>query len=627
MVENTPEQYTLRDYQRDATQICVDLVSRGQNKLMNVLAPGLGKTVIFSNIAKSFPDHAKYGKLILVHRDELVFQAAEKIEKCNPRSTVGIEKAEYRADWDCDFIIASVATLGRKGNSRINKFIKRCGIITTDECHHVKRGGMYDYILSRFGVGYKTHDDFSPLPNGLERISLGFTATPNRNDRKGLDKFYDKVACNYTIPWGRENGWLVPVETYIEPTAVDITGVKTRGSDFVDSDLEKAINVNERNAIIVGAYKKYSNGQAIAYCSGRVHSHELAHAFILSGIPAAAVDYTTDKDLRFVISKSFREGKIKVICNCNIYTEGTDFPFADTIIMAKPTKSQGAYIQMAGRGFRPFGCDLEDINSSERIKAIKKSSKPHCKLLDFVDVYNSHSLVMNPVLAGIDVPPDPRKNTNSNGRILSIGGDTYGYFKKGDELTENTMTRMSEANVLPEIDVDMILADGKIEYEIPDHISSVSSFKWKRTESSTYEIRANISKRDITVRLTGDEFNEWKLTILKHAKISDRKTNGKKDWTPQEIIEVNKPVKGLEKAIQKVDKWIKKRESQIKNYDSLLIEREREKYRRKKRNSKRKATPAMIYSIRNNIGIQVPDNLSYNNALHIIIAHKKSNGT
>jgi hypothetical protein len=63
----------------------------------------------------------------------------------------------------------------------------------------------------------------------------------------------------------------------------------------------------------------------------------------------------------------FADGKIQMLTNCMILTEGYDQPDIDCVIMARPTKSKSLYIQMIGRGTRTF------------------PMKKDCLILDFFD--------------------------------------------------------------------------------------------------------------------------------------------------------------------------------------------------------------------------------------------------
>jgi superfamily II DNA or RNA helicase len=51
--------------------------------------------------------------------------------------------------------------------------------------------------------------------------------------------------------------------------------------------------------------------------------------------------------------EAFRTGAIRVLCNCALFTEGLDVPGINAVILARPTKSLGLWLQMCGRALRP----------------------------------------------------------------------------------------------------------------------------------------------------------------------------------------------------------------------------------------------------------------------------------
>jgi hypothetical protein len=67
-----------------------------------------------------------------------------------------------------------------------------------------------------------------------------------------------------------------------------------------------------------------------------------------------ALDYKTDNDTRRQTVEDFKNGKIQILVNVNLFTEGFDCPDVEVIQLARPTKSLNLYLQMVGRGMRIF---------------------------------------------------------------------------------------------------------------------------------------------------------------------------------------------------------------------------------------------------------------------------------
>lgn len=585
-----------RDYQKSCFDRAVELYNLGVFRQLYVLATGLGKTIIFSQLAGYFPEHFKHGVLVLVHRDELAFQGAEKIQQSNPYAKVGIEKAEYSAEPDCDFVVASVQTVGRKNSKRLYKFLDRFGIIITDEAHHVKRGGQYANVLNAFGVGPKK-DKQTAKDLDVPRLSFGFTATPNRADGLGLDDFYDVIAKNYDISFGVENSWLVPISAFQEKTGTNLDSVKSRAGDLAEGELETAINISPRNAKIVTTYLKMVRGEldgqsyiprglAIVFTAGVKHAHDLARAFMAAGVPSVAVDGTTDKDLRKSFVSEFKKGNIKVLCNCGVFTEGFDAVACDSIFMARPTTSQTLYLQMIGRGTRPV-CNVNFDEPDTRARAILQSEKPCMTLVDFVDNRKKNDLVVAPRLVGL------RPEFNSKGRKL------FGEIKKKlkEKQEENPTRPLKEATTFEEID---IIAEKVDIWDLADDtkpVRQISPFKWFEVEEDVWHLSVPLKPREFIIRLEGDALGKWKSTKIYPAQMHVD-GEGNKQWSKQRVVEGEKQIAGFENAVRAVDSWVRKKAPTCLNlmYHSPKW-------------GKKDASPKQIYKLKNEFNIQIPDGM------------------
>jgi superfamily II DNA or RNA helicase len=104
--------YRQRYYQREALEAIKDNYEQGITSQLLVMATATGKTVVASAVPDTIGMRRGERLMFLVHRDELAFQAADKLSEMNPSRTVGMEKAQYRAG-DADIVVASVQTIGR----------------------------------------------------------------------------------------------------------------------------------------------------------------------------------------------------------------------------------------------------------------------------------------------------------------------------------------------------------------------------------------------------------------------------------------------------------------------------------------------------------------------------------
>lgn len=445
----------LRPYQEKALRkIKKDYIS-GKNKQVLVLATGLGKTVIFAHLINDITKHFKKKALILVHREELLNQAKEKLLAVNPKLDIGLEMAEQKADGDHDVIIASVATIGRKGSPRIQKFNPKDFIaIITDECHH-SSSVSYRNIYSYFNV----LKDEPLLDNNKEILMLGVTATPSRNDNEGIDKIYDHVVYEYGIIKGIENGYLVPIRAYRVDTQTDLTQVHRSIGDFNLGELGDMVNNEERNKLVLKAYLERVPGQqALVFAVDVKHTMALCKLFQQSGIAANYVIGTTLKEDRRRILKDFSSKKIKVLVNCTVFTEGFDEPNIQAILMARPTQSGILFQQMVGRGTRTA------------------SGKDYLTIIDFVDNTYRQTLQTSVSLLGI-----PGKLDFQGKDILSIKDeidqliDLAPYIDL-DHLDINNLRYQIE-------EVDLLSG-----LKIPDELIELTSLDWVRYMEGHYQL-------------------------------------------------------------------------------------------------------------------------------------------
>ena len=371
-IDPPKEPVKLRDYQHQCLETILARYKAGIRRQLTCLPTGSGKTVIFAEFPRYF--RMKNQMLVLAHRSELLDQAQEKIRQANPNLRVEVEQAGRSADSGSHVVVASVPTLGRSGSKRLHRLDPdRFFLIVVDEAHHAT-ATTYRRVLEYFGV-------FAP---DSPKLLAGFTATPKRGDGLGLDAVFQEIVFSKSLPEMIQGGFLSPVAGYRVETEIDLSRVKTRMGDFVASHLSQAVNVVERNAVIVKVFRSHLEGkQTLCFCVDVAHAHSLANAFDNEGIRAAAVTGNMDRIERAKVIEDFSAGKIQVLANCMVLTEGYDEPAVEGIILARPTHSTLLYTQMIGRGTRLH------------------PGKENVTIVDIVDVTRAHSLTTLPGLFGL----------------------------------------------------------------------------------------------------------------------------------------------------------------------------------------------------------------------------------
>ncbi len=334
--------------------------------------------------------------LVVAHRDELIEQIVEKMHVENPAAKIGVEKAERRAEEDCDIIVATVQTLGDKRLAEFSaRFGRRIGLFVIDEAHHAA-APSYRAIVDRIAA----------LRGGA--MIMGFTATPNRGDGVRLVDVFEKIVYEMDTRKAIDAGYLVPVKSFAVATTTNLDSVASRGGDFVIGALAAAVNTVDRNARIVASYKQHTAGmKALVFTASVEHARDVAEEFVANGIHAEWASGETPRGERERIVRDFRSGKTNILVNCGLYLEGFDVPSVQVILNARPTKSTTLYTQITGRALRPVDDIANALSNTDsaltRRELIEKSIKPAAIIIDLVDQAQRHALVTLPSLYGL--PP------------------------------------------------------------------------------------------------------------------------------------------------------------------------------------------------------------------------------
>lgn len=183
---------------------------------------------------------------------------------------------------------------------------------------------------------------------------IGLTATPERADGRGLDEHFDELHLVATPAELMDAGYLVRPRIFTSEQSPDLKGVSVRGGDYAPGELARACDRPQLVGDVVAHYQRHGGGQrAVVFAAGVEHSQHFAEAFRAAGIAAEHLDGKTPTDERDAILTRLREGTTRVVSNVGVLTEGWDEPLVGCVILARPTKSLGLYLQMAGRGLRP----------------------------------------------------------------------------------------------------------------------------------------------------------------------------------------------------------------------------------------------------------------------------------
>ena len=370
----------LRPYQAKLKTEVYEAWKADHKNVLMVLPTGGGKTIALCSIAVDIamdPQGPRLPTAIMVHRKELVQQIsltlAEEGVKHNiiaPKSVIlGIVAAQRQLikkqfyDYSAPVTVVSVDTL----NSRIlkhEKWAKSIKLWITDEAAHLLKTNKWGRAVDFF----------------TNAIGLGVTATPQRLDKRGLgrhaDGVFDFMVQGPTTRWLIDNNLLSKYKIAVPASDYQKYLKKAgEGSDFSKQAMAEASKKSHIIGDVVINYKKFADGkQAILFASDIESGQEMEKSFTAADIKAKLLTGMTDDKERLQSMIDYREKKIQVLLNVDLFDEGLDVPGIECVIMARPTMSLSKYLQMIGRGLRIM------------------QGKPHLIIVDHVGNVTKHGL-------------------------------------------------------------------------------------------------------------------------------------------------------------------------------------------------------------------------------------------
>lgn len=325
----------LRPYQARSADQLREKYRAGHRSVLFVLSTGGGKTVVFCHVAQGA---AKRGNVvfIIVHRQELLMQASDKLDQNGVKH--GLVAPGHTPTHD-KVQVASVQTLARR--IKQGRLHIRPDLLIPDEAHHSTAGGWRMVINS--------------YP---EAFVLGVTATPIRLDGQGLGVkaggIFETMVIGPSMKDLIGEGHLVKPVVYAPPVNLDMSGIHSRGGDYVAAEIAELLDKPVITGDAVKHYKRICDGQpGIAFCASVKHAEHVAEEFRAAGYKAAMVDGKMPDLQRKRMIRGLGDGSVQILTSCDLISEGTDLPAVAAGILLRPTQSLGLYLQQTGRTLRP----------------------------------------------------------------------------------------------------------------------------------------------------------------------------------------------------------------------------------------------------------------------------------
>jgi len=361
----------LRDYQIIMFQALNKAWKRTQSVMVQ-MPTGTGKTHLMAVVIKENikVETLKNGNgcacvLVVAHRRELIEQISQTLDGFGVEH--GVIASGQAVDYSQKVQVASIQTLARRGlppstTGRVGEFVP--SLVVVDEAHHV------------LAKTYRRLWEWWPKAK-----FLGLTATPCRLNNTPFTDLFQVLLQSWPIQEFIDKGWLSDFE-YVSASPNSealkrVRSLKKRGADgdYQMAELATVMDVPESVEHLYRTYRQFADGKkGIVYAIDRQHAQHIAEYYALQGVKCAVIDSKTPAEVRRALVADYRDGRVSVLVNVDIFSEGFDCPEVEFIQLARPTLSLSKYLQQVGRGMRV------------------SPGKPHVLILDNVGLYQTFGL-------------------------------------------------------------------------------------------------------------------------------------------------------------------------------------------------------------------------------------------
>lgn len=388
--------FTPRPYQVTARQRVEEAWASGVRAPMLVMATGTGKTKTALYVASGVT-----GRIVwLAHRQELLDQPLGEL--WFGTESAGIVQAHRDAS-DARIVFASVQTLAQE--ERLAALLRggHPELLVVDEAHH-SVSPSYRAVIERL--------------RGPDTKLLGLTATADREDDLDLGELWT-VVYSLGIVEAIETGFLVPPFAVVcRPKDFDehqaagrrdyeeAVGELLLASHVVEHTVEVleqdhcAARLPRREGAAEERVLSSRDRSWLVFTQTVAQAEATSEALRARGWTAAWVSGETPKTDRRRLARAFAKGEIRALCNAGVFTEGTDLPRCNGVLIARALASWSLFVQCLGRGLRLHdpAWDL-GWGPMNRLDPRYRGDQD-CLVVDLAGSTELHSLIAAPALVG-----------------------------------------------------------------------------------------------------------------------------------------------------------------------------------------------------------------------------------
>lgn len=545
-----------RSYQTEAERSIWEYFKSHSGNPIVAMPTGTGKSVVIAmflqNIFRYYPNQKI---IILTHVKELIAQNYLKLLSLWPFAPAGVYSSGLnRKETHFPITFAGIASVHRHP-----EIWGKVDLVLVDECHLISptETTMYQRFINALAVS-----------NPLIKV-VGFTATPWRMghgklidpvdgpngptpslfsdvcfDITGTSAFNRLIAEGYIAP-------LIPKKTRLE---ISIEGVHIRGGEFISSELELAVDKDDISANAVREAMEYDDRKCwLCFTAGVNHAINVAEIMNSMGVSAVAIHSKLTTAERDDAIKKFKAGVYRCAVNNNVLTTGFDHPPIDLILVLRHTMSAVLWVQLLGRGTRPY----DPANPGDVNTVAFPNKKENCLVLDYAN--------NTPRLGQINDPVVPRKKGVGTGEApVKLCPKCECWVHAGLRFCDGTLKNGAKCNHEFVFDHHLNANAGSIDL-IKGDLPIVEVFNVDIISFTRHQKLTNPPTVRVSYLCGLREFSEW--VCIEHTNYAGRKA---REWWRQRSD--SEPPASVEEFLLNTDKlkvatqlkvWINKKYPEI----------------------------------------------------------------
>lgn len=320
-------------------RLALERAQHDRHKNLVIAATGTGKTLVAAfDYERLAIDGERPSLLFVAHREDILRQSLKVFRLVLGDRSFGELYVGGSRPSVGKHVFASIQSLAQVEPASLER--DAFEIVIVDEFHHAA-APTYDRLLRHL----------------VPRELVGLTATPERSDGQSVLTWFDGRAAAEVRLWDAiDRGLLCPFQYFGVRDAVDLDTLTWRRG-YVPTELEGLYTADDARVILVlNALRErvasVRRMRALAFCVSVRHAEFMATRFRALGVAALAITGDHGAEERDAAVEKLRRREVNVLFTVDLFNEGVDLPWVDTLLLLRPTESASLFLQQLGRGLR-----------------------------------------------------------------------------------------------------------------------------------------------------------------------------------------------------------------------------------------------------------------------------------